>query len=255
MAAIQASKEGAKEVMLKHFEWAKDRILMGAERKTHYIKPEDKKCTAYHEGGHALVALYTEGAMPLHKVTCVTRGHALGLTQFLPEDDKVSMSKKEYQASIDVSMGGRVAEEFIYGPENVSSGASSDIRNATRTASAMVRQFGFSDVIGPVFHNENDNTISPRKREMIELEIQRLIVEGEGRAKDLLKTKEEELHRLANALVEYETLDLEEVKKVIKGEKIRSVEERLLEAIQKTEAEESNAPIAEQPSGEVVTVL
>lgn len=235
-AAIQASKEGAKEVNLKHFEWAKDRIIMGAERKTHYIDPKDKKCTAYHEGGHALVALYTEGAMPLHKVTCVTRGHALGLTQFLPADDRVSVSKKEYQASIDVSMGGRVAEELIYGKENVSSGASSDIRNATSTASSMVRQFGFSDVVGPVYHQENDSTISPGKRELIESEIQRMIVEGEERARSLLRNKEDELHRLADALVEYETLDLEEVKKVIKGEPIRPVNEKLKEAIEKSES-------------------
>ncbi|THH09364.1 hypothetical protein EW145_g2075 [Phellinidium pouzarii] len=216
-AAVHASREGSKEVSLKDFEWAKDRILMGAERKTHYITPEDKKCTAYHEGGHALVALYTDGAMPLHKVTCVTRGHALGLTQFLPEDDRVSMTRKEYQASIDVSMGGRVAEELIYGTENVSSGASSDIRQATRTASAMVRFYGYSDKIGPVFHHDRDNTISPQKREIIESEIQRflvwLIVEGEVRAKQLLLSKEDELHKLADALVEYETLDLEEVQK------------------------------------------
>ncbi|EJD05932.1 ATP-dependent metallopeptidase Hfl [Fomitiporia mediterranea MF3/22] len=256
-AAIQASKEGAKEVTLKHFEWAKDRIIMGAERRTHYIDPKDKKCTAYHEGGHALVALYTEGAMPLHKVTCVTRGHALGLTQFLPEGDKVSMTMKEYQASIDVSMGGRVAEELIYGTENISSGASSDIRNATRTASAMVRQFGFSDKIGPVFHHENDNTISPQKRELIESEIQRMIVEGQDRARRLLKDKEEELHRLANALFEYETLDLQEVKKVIKGEPIRPVEEKLLEVIkQSSEESDSNSttPVPEPTPQPIATV-
>ncbi|KAI5124509.1 hypothetical protein M0805_003033 [Coniferiporia weirii] len=255
-AAVQASKEGAKEVSLKHFEWAKDRILMGAERRTHYITPKDKKCTAYHEGGHALVALYTDGAMPLHKVTCVTRGHALGLTQFLPEDDRVSMTKREYQASIDVSMGGRVAEELIYGSDNVSSGASSDIRNATRTASAMVRHYGYSDKVGPVFHQDNDSTISPQRREIIESEIQRLIVEGEYRAKELLKSKEDELHRLADALVEYETLDLAEVKKVIKGEKIRTVEEKLLEVIQQPEEPpRTESPVPGPTTGQGLTAV
>ncbi|KAJ7452414.1 ATP-dependent peptidase [Mycena galericulata] len=121
-----------------HFEWAKDRILMGAEGKSRYIDPKNKLATAYHEGGHALVALYTEGAMPLHKVTCLPRGHALGYTSLLPENDRSSISLKEYLAMIDVSMGGRVAEELIYGSENVTSGASSDIRSATSTARAMV---------------------------------------------------------------------------------------------------------------------
>ncbi|KAL5490402.1 YME1 [Sanghuangporus weigelae] len=254
-AAVQASKEGAKQVTLKHFEWAKDRILMGAERKTHYIDPKDKLCTAYHEGGHTLVALYTEGAMPLHKVTCVTRGHALGLTQLLPEDDKVSMTLKEYRADIDVKMGGRVAEELIYGPENVSSGASSDIRSATRTASAMVRQFGFSDKIGPVFHHENDNTISPQKREAIESEVQRLIIEGQERARKLLKEKEEELHRLAHALVEHETLDLSEVKKIIKGEPIGPVEEKLMDVIRQEQEPASTAPMPEPAAPQVVATV
>ncbi|KAH8117450.1 ATP-dependent metallopeptidase Hfl [Phellopilus nigrolimitatus] len=248
-AAIQASKEGAKEVLLKHFEWAKDRIIMGAERKTHFIDQKDKKCTAYHEGGHALVSLYTEGAMPLHKVTCVTRGHALGLTQFLPENDRVSVTKKEYLAQITVAMAGRVAEELIYGSDNVSSGAMSDIHGATGTASRMVRQFGYSDKVGPVFHHENDNTISPHRREIIESEIQRIIVEAQDRARELLKTKQEELHRLAEALVEYETLDLAEVRKVIKGEPIRPVEEKLLEVMQPEEPPTVESPVPETSPG------
>jgi len=229
-AAIQASKERASEVSLKHFEWAKDRILMGAERKSHYIDQKAKLATAYHEGGHALVALYTDGAMPLHKVTCVPRGHALGYTSMLPENDRTSVSLKEYLAGIDVSMGGRVAEELIYGPENVTSGASSDIRNATQTAQAMVKQWGFSK-LGPVYYDDRNETLSPGRKEQIEDEVTSIVKGGESRATALLTSKLEELHRLAHALVEHETLDADEVRKVIKGEPIRTITEVLEEVV------------------------
>ncbi|EJU00823.1 ATP-dependent metallopeptidase Hfl [Dacryopinax primogenitus] len=220
-AAIQASREGAKSVTLKHFEWAKDKILMGSERKSAYMPEDVKKLTAYHEGGHALVALYTQGAMPLHKVTCVPRGHALGLTLQLPDNDRQSVSFKEFLAEIDVCMGGRVAEELIFGKENVTSGARSDLQHASRTASNMVKHYGYSDKVGLVYHSDNDSYASPEKKNLIEMEVQRFLDEGHKRAKELLKLHEVELHRLAEALVKYETLDLEEVKKVIKGEDIR----------------------------------
>ncbi|KAF5380979.1 hypothetical protein D9615_003952 [Tricholomella constricta] len=240
-AAIQASKERATEVTLKHFEWAKDRILMGAERKSHYIGHDAKLATAYHEGGHALVALYTDGAMPLHKVTCVPRGHALGYTSLLPEDDRSSVSLKEYLAGIDVSMGGRVAEELIYGSENVTSGASSDIRSATRTARSMVKQWGFSK-LGPVFYDDRDDDLSPRRKEQIEEEVTKIVRGGEARATALLTEKLEELHRLARALVEHETLDSDEVKKVIKGEPIRNITEVLDEELSNIEGRKEPNP-------------
>ncbi|KAF8212239.1 ATP-dependent peptidase [Mycena galopus ATCC 62051] len=230
-AAIQASKEHATEVSLRHFEWAKDRILMGAEGKSRYIDPKNKLATAYHEGGHALVALYTEGAMPLHKVTCMPRGHALGYTSLLPESDRNSISLKEYLASIDVSMGGRVAEELIYGPENVTSGASSDIMNATRTARAMVTNWGFSR-LGPVFYDPRDGTLSSRRKDEIEEEVTNLILGGQGRATTILTSRIEELHRLAHALVEHETLDADEVKRVVRGEPIRNISERLEQVLE-----------------------
>ncbi|KAJ7632616.1 ATP-dependent peptidase [Roridomyces roridus] len=235
-AAIQASKEHATEVALKHFEWAKDRILMGAEGKSRYIDPKNKLATAYHEGGHALVALYTEGAMPLHKVTCLPRGHALGYTSFLPENDRSSVSLKEYLASIDVSMGGRVAEEIIYGSENVTSGASSDIRSATDTARAMVTHWGFSK-LGPVFYDPRDGTLSSRRKDEIEEEVTNLILGGQGRATTILTSRIEELHRLAHALVEHETLDSDEVKKVIKGEPIRTITQVLEEELSRPETD------------------
>ncbi|KAG1756777.1 ATP-dependent metallopeptidase Hfl [Suillus paluster] len=226
-AAIQASKEGYSEVTLKHFEWAKDRILLGAERKSAYIDEKNKLLTAYHEGGHALTALYTEGAMPLHKVTCVPRGHALGVTSQLPEDDRYSVTQTEFKATIDVCMGGRVAEGLIYGTGGLTSGASSDLQHATRTATAMVKKWGFSEKVGPVFYSDQDEAISPATREKIDVEITKLLQQGEARATKLLTEKKEELHRLAHALVEYETLDAEEVKKVIKGEPIRNNREKI----------------------------
>jgi len=225
MAAVQALRDGASAVNLKHFEWAKDRIVMGAERKSAFISDHIKKMTAYHEGGHALVALYTDGAMPLHKVTCVPRGHALGVTSQLPEDDMYSRSFKEYLADIDVCMGGRVAEELAYGAENVTSGASSDITKATHIARSMVKKWGFSPKIGPVYYSDREGPISPSKQDEIESEVRKILTSGDARVHSLLKSKEEELHRLATALVEHETLDAEEVRKVIKGEPIRNIAE------------------------------
>ncbi|KAF8844968.1 ATP-dependent metallopeptidase Hfl [Paxillus ammoniavirescens] len=247
LAAIQAAKEGFKEVTLKHFEWAKvtalfrfmrsqvdliagqDRIVMGAERKSAYIDDKNKLLTAYHEGGHALAALYTEGAMPLHKVTCVPRGHALGITSQLPENDMFSITQKEYKAMIDVCMGGRVAETLIYGEGGLTSGCSSDLQKATRTATQMVKNFGFSDRVGPVYYNDQNGPVSPATSEKIDSEILNLLQQGESRVAKLLEEKKGELHRLAHALVEHETLSADEVRKVIKGEPIRNLQEKLSE--------------------------
>ncbi|KAJ3732998.1 ATP-dependent peptidase [Lentinula guzmanii] len=226
-AAVRAAKEKATEVNLEHFEWAKDRILMGTERKSAYIDAKNKLATAYHEGGHALVALYTDGALPLHKVTCIPRGHALGYTSMLPENDRFSVNYKEYLAGIDVSLGGRVAEEIIYGEDGITSGASSDIRNASSTARHMVKDFGFSK-LGPIYYDETVD-LSPRRKDEIEEEVSKIIKASEARVMHLLKTKVDELHlsQLAQALVEHETLDKDQVHRVIKGEPIRNISEVL----------------------------
>ncbi|CAE6472252.1 unnamed protein product [Rhizoctonia solani] len=195
-AAIQASREGHKVVGLKEFEWAKDKILMGAERKSSYITPKDKLMTAYHEAGHALAALFTPGARSLHKVTCMPRGHSLGLTQTLPENDEHSVSFKQFSAMLDVSMGGRIAEEMIYGKENVTSGASSDIRAATNLARRMVKEYGFSDKVGTVYHGDSDTTPpSPETLRLIDTEIQAIIQQSIVRTTELLESKTEELHK------------------------------------------------------------
>ncbi|KAI8061451.1 peptidase family M41-domain-containing protein [Gongronella butleri] len=220
-AAIQASRESSREVTAKHLEFAKDKIIMGAERKSAIITEENKTLTAYHEGGHTLVAYYTEGAMPLHKATIVPRGAALGMTVQLPEMDKDSFSKKEYTAQIDVCMGGRVAEELIYGTENVTSGAHSDIVKATEIAKRMVRNYGMSDKVGPVNHDDDDmQLLSTETKLLIEHEIKHLVQSAEDRAKNILITHREELDRLAQGLIEYETLTREEIIDVMAGKPI-----------------------------------
>ncbi|KAI7906708.1 peptidase family M41-domain-containing protein [Cokeromyces recurvatus] len=217
-AAIQASRENSKEVTLSHLEYSKDKIIMGAERKSAVITEENKRLTAYHEGGHALVAYYTPGAMPLHKATIMPRGAALGMTVQLPEMDKDSYTKKEFTAMIDVCMGGRVAEELIFGQENVTSGSSNDIMKATNIAKRMVRYYGMSDKVGPVNHDDDDMQIlSADTKKLIESEIVEFIEAAERRAKQILIEHREELDRLANALVEYETLDYQEIIDILAG--------------------------------------
>ncbi|WVW80572.1 hypothetical protein I302_102558 [Kwoniella bestiolae CBS 10118] len=220
-AAVKASREGAKTVGLKHFEWAKDRILMGAERKSHFVTEESKRATAYHEGGHALVALHTPGAMPLHKVTIMPRGQALGITFQLPEQDKDSYTRREYNAMIDVALGGRAAEEMVFGHDDVTSGCSSDLQRATDVAARMIRSYGFSEKVGLVAHGDEESVyLSGKKKDEIESEIRGFLDTSMDRAKYLLKTREQELHTLANALVEYETLSLDEVRQVLAGKKL-----------------------------------
>ncbi|KAJ3214298.1 hypothetical protein HK099_006939 [Clydaea vesicula] len=219
-AAIKASKEGSKFVRHKDMEWAKDKIIMGSERKSAVITEECKRLTAYHEGGHALVALFTNGSMPLHKVTVMPRGEALGVTIRLPLMDVDSISKKEMLADLDVCMGGRVAEELIYGEESVTSGASGDLIQASAIAKNMVCRYGMGKKTGLVSYSDDalDNLSNPQ-RALLDEEIKSLLDLASQRAMALLKSKRTELDRLASALVEYETLSVEDVNLVIKGKK------------------------------------
>jgi ATP-dependent metalloprotease len=201
-------------------EYAKDRIMMGAERKSAVITEASRKLTAYHEGGHALVASFTEGALPVHKATVVPRGMTLGMVMQLPDQDETSWSRKQMMARMDVAMGGRVAEELIFGADNVTSGASSDFEQATNIAIRMVEKWGMSDRVGFVAHRHltgrgADAAISEDTRKAIDAEVKRLTDQAYARALKLLKEKEKELHVLAKELILKETLTGDEVRALI----------------------------------------
>jgi ATP-dependent metalloprotease len=221
-AALKASVDGLNSITMEVFEYAKDKIMMGAERKTAVISAETAKCTAYHEAGHAIVAILTDGAMPIHKATIMPRGAALGMVSMLPEGDQTSQSYKEMIAYMDICMGGRVAEELIFGKENVTSGAASDIQQATKIARAMVTKYGFSNEVGIVFHDGSvgEGSASPETRARIDAEVKKMTQASYDRAKDTLKKYHRAHHLLAQTLLEYETLTGEEVRDIVtKGKK------------------------------------
>ncbi|KAK4273908.1 hypothetical protein QN277_017212 [Acacia crassicarpa] len=212
VAAIKAAVEGAEKLTAAQLDFAKDRIIMGTERKTMFISEESKKLTAYHESGHAIVALNTEGAHPIHKATIMPRGSALGMVTQLPSNDETSISKRQLLARLDVCMGGRVAEELIFGQDHVTTGASSDLHTATELAQYMVSNCGMSDAIGPVHIKERP---SSEMQSRIDAEVVKLLREAYDRVKALLKKHEKALHALANALLEYETLGAEEIRRIL----------------------------------------
>ncbi|KAH7135888.1 intermembrane space AAA protease-like protein IAP-1 [Dendryphion nanum] len=218
-AAIRASKHLSKFVTVDDMEWAKDKIMMGAERTSRAVPLKDKLQTAYHEGGHTLVGLFTKGYKEVHKATILPRGHAAGITFFLPHEEQ-HRSKGQYVVDLQVAMGGRMAEEIVYGQDNVGDGASGDIQQATSTAYAMVTSFGFSEALGNVDFRSNYDQVSPETKRLIDNEVRRLIDEAKESARQILQSKRKELDLLAQALVQYETLDKEEILKVIKGEKL-----------------------------------
>ena len=202
---------------------------MGAERRSLVMTEEEKKLTAYHEGGHALIMMNVEGHDPLHKVTIIPRGRALGVTMFLPERDKYSQSLLEMKAILCSLFGGRVAEELIFGKEMVTTGASDDIRRATDIARAMVTQYGFSERLGPLRYEDNQEeiflghsvtqhkSVSDSTAEVIDEEIKRIIEDAEEKARQILTDHIDDLHTVANALLEYETLSRVEIETVLAG--------------------------------------
>ena len=231
-SALLAARRNKRYVTMDELEDAKDKVMMGAERRSMVMSDEEKKLTAYHEGGHALVMLFTEGHEPLHKVTIIPRGRALGVTMFLPERDRFSQSKKELEAMMTSLFGGRIAEELIFGKENITTGAQDDIRRATEIARRMVTEFGFSEKLGPLRYSENEQelflghsvtqrkNISDRTTELIDSEIRHFVETAEKRARKILTEHLDDLHTLAKALLEYETLSGEEVRALLRGEPI-----------------------------------
>jgi cell division protease FtsH len=231
-AALMAARKGKRSVAMSEFEQAKDKVMMGAERRSMVMTEDEKKLTAYHEAGHALCMLYAEGHEPLHKVTIIPRGRALGITMFLPERDKYSQSKLEIKAMVASLFGGRVAEELIFGADKVTTGAADDIRRATTLARRMVTEFGFSEKLGPLRYSENEeevflgHSVTQRKNvseataKVIDEEIRRIVDEGEQTAREILTSRLDELNALARGLLEYETLSADEIRRIIKGERI-----------------------------------
>ncbi|MFN3944155.1 MAG: ATP-dependent zinc metalloprotease FtsH [Allosphingosinicella sp.] len=231
-AALMAARKGKRLVAMKEFEEAKDKVMMGAERKSMVMTEDEKKATAYHEAGHALVSLHVPGCDPLHKVTIIPRGRALGVTWNLPERDRYSMSMKQMKARLALCFGGRIAEQLIYGEDELNTGASNDIQQATDMARAMVMEYGMSEKLGWLRYRDNQDevflghsvartqSISGETAKLIDEEVRRLIEEAEATARKVLTDNLDELHRLANALLEYETLSGEESKKAIRGEDI-----------------------------------
>jgi cell division protease FtsH len=228
-AALLAARRGKRLVAMKEFEEAKDKVMMGTERRSMVMTEDEKRMTAYHEAGHAIIALHEPASDPIHKATIIPRGRALGMVMRLPERDNYSYHRDKMYANLAVSMGGRVAEELIFGYDKVSSGASSDISYATSLARDMVTRWGMSDALGPLQYADADEEVflgysvnrqrnmSNETAQLIDKEIRRIVEEGHDRAKHLLDKHRDELETLAKALLEYETLSGDEIKTVLDG--------------------------------------
>uniref|UniRef100_A0A8C7GBR7 ATP-dependent zinc metalloprotease YME1L1 n=1 Tax=Oncorhynchus kisutch TaxID=8019 RepID=A0A8C7GBR7_ONCKI len=218
-AALKAAVDGLDLVTMKELEFSKDKILMGPERKSVEIDKKNKQITAYHESGHAIVAYYTKDAMPINKATIMPRGPTLGHVSMLPENDQWSETRAQLLAQMDVSMGGRVAEELIFGDDYITTGASSDFDGATKIAKMMVTRFGMSDKLGVMTYADLTKQ-SPETQAAIEKEVRVLLKDSYERAKNLLKTYSDEHKTLAEALLTYETLDAKEIKLVLEGKSL-----------------------------------
>jgi len=221
-AALKAVIEGHDTVNMVHFDFARDKILMGPQKKHQFPDEETNKCTAFHEAGHTLVAYLTKDAMTLHKVTILARGQSLGHTAFMDDKEILQRTFSSLKAQLDVGMGGRVAEELIFGKEKITTGASSDLEMTTRIATSMVTRSGFSDKVGlRVFGNDMNGDVSPDQMGNIDDEIKRLLQESYDRVKVLLRHHNKELTNLAEALLQHETLDKEQIKAVVEGKKLK----------------------------------
>ena len=226
-SALLAARKNKRIVTMQEFEDAKDKVMMGAERKSMVMTEDDKKLTAYHESGHAIVALNEKASDPIHKATIIPRGRALGVVWTLPERDKYSHSREYLEANISKAMGGRIAEELIFGHEKVTSGAASDIQMATKLAKDMVTRFGMSNELGPLTYGENEDEVflgrsitrhqqmSEETAKKVDAEIKKIVDAGYKRAKKILTEKIDDMHKLAKALILYETLTGDEITDLI----------------------------------------
>ena len=228
-AALLAARRNKRLVTQDEFEDSKDKVMMGAERKSMAMSEEEKKLTAYHEAGHALVGLLVPAGIPVHKATIIPRGRALGMVKFLPEGDRYSTKFIEYTSQLTVAMGGRVAEELVFGKENITSGAVGDIQQATQIARAMVTRMGYSDELGTVMYGDNqeevflgmsmqkNQSISEATAQKIDAEVRRLVSEAYETARNMVSEKRDLLEAFAQALLEYETVTGDELKSIMDG--------------------------------------
>ena len=243
-SALLTARRNQRIITMAEFEEAKDKVMMGSERKSLKMSEEEKELTAYHEGGHALVAFHENDSDPIHKATIIPRGRALGMVVRLPERDKFSVTFAKLKADMAVAMGGRVAEEMIFGTEKVTSGASSDIMQATKMARAMVSEWGMSEKVGPIYHSEQgdqylgaNNHSVPKSSDianLIDSEVKHFVENAHERAKAILEKHLDQLHSLAKALLEYETLSGEEITDLLKGKGINRLKNTKEQKIKKS---------------------
>jgi len=236
-AALLAARRNKRKVTAQDFDNAKDKVLMGNERKTMVMDEEEKTLTAYHEAGHAICSLHVPETDPIHKATIIPRGRALGMVQQLPEKDQYSFTRAKMLSRLIICMGGRASEELKFGYDKVTSGASADIASATNLARSMVTEWGMSDILGPVLYAENSSEVflgrsvtqnknmSEETARLVDTEIKRLLTEAHDQATAILQKYDTQLEALAKALMEYETLSGEEIKEIIAGKKINRTEQ------------------------------
>jgi len=254
-AALFAARANKKLVTMGEFERAKDKIMMGAERRSMIMKEEEKKLTAYHEAGHAIVGRLVPEHDPVYKVSIIPRGRALGVTMFLPEDDRYSYSKRHLESQLSSLFGGRIAEELIFGEEAVTTGASNDIERATSIARSMVTQWGLSDRMGPLTYSEDEGevflgksygkqkTVSDDTAQAIDSEIRTIIDRNYQRSVEILKQNEDKLHLMADALMKYETIDAGQIDSIMEGKDPGPPQD--------WSDDEPSGPASNEPSGDV----
>ncbi|MDN5247807.1 MAG: ATP-dependent zinc metalloprotease FtsH [Wolbachia endosymbiont of Tyrophagus putrescentiae] len=238
-SALIAARRNKKIVTMDDFEYARDKVMMGVERRSLVMTEEEKRLTAYHEAGHAIVAVHMSASDPIHKATIIPRGRALGLVMRLPEMDRVSHTREKMIADITVAMGGRVAEELVFGYDKVTSGASSDIKQASDLSRAMVTKWGMSDKIGPVYHSREQNVhgsdiISEETLKLIDEEVKQVVSSCYEKAKDILTKNHKKLDLVAENLLEFETLTGDEIKDILDGKKVERNEDKSNEEIKKS---------------------